>query len=90
MRGIGQLDHEARRGEYVRMETKHVAGIPVEIGGSGDPSPVTAYGTYLGIKASMKKLTGSDSLNRRFVPRQNGTPLFEVLGWFSTRWSVRQ
>ena len=30
--------------EYVRMETKHVTGIPVSMGGSGDPSPVTAYG----------------------------------------------
>lgn len=60
--GIGVQDIE-----YVRMETKHVAGIPVEIGGSGDPSPVTAYGTYLGIKASMKKLTGSDSLNKRRI-----------------------
>ncbi len=48
--------------EYIRMSTKHVTGIPVNMGGSGDPSPVTAYGTYLGIKASMKKLTGSDNL----------------------------
>ena len=28
--------------EYVRMETKHVTGIPESMGGSGDPSPVTA------------------------------------------------
>lgn len=48
--------------EYISMSTKHVTGIPVNMGGSGDPSPVTAYGTYLGIKASMKKLTGSDNL----------------------------
>jgi leucine dehydrogenase len=48
--------------EYINMETDHVTGIPVNMGGSGDPSPVTAYGTYLGIKASMKKLTGSDNL----------------------------
>lgn len=48
--------------EYVKMSTDHVTGIPEVMGGSGDPSPVTAYGTYLGMKASMKKATGSDSL----------------------------
>lgn len=53
--------------EYIRMETPHVTGIPVSMGGSGDPSPVTAYGTYLGMKASIKKLTGSDSLAGKSV-----------------------
>lgn len=48
--------------EYIAMETKHVTGIPVHKGGSGDPSPVTAYGTYMGIKATAKKVFGSDSL----------------------------
>lgn len=48
--------------EWVKMETDHVTGIPEVMGGSGDPSPVTAFGTYLGMKASMKKVTGSDSL----------------------------
>lgn len=53
--------------EYIRMETPHVTGIPVSMGGSGDPSPVTAYGTYLGIKASMKRLTGNDNLAGRNI-----------------------
>lgn len=48
--------------EYIAMETKHVTGIPLHKGGSGDPSPVTAYGTYMGIKATAKKVFGSDSL----------------------------
>jgi leucine dehydrogenase len=48
--------------EWIKMETDHVTGIPVSMGGSGDPSPVTAYGVYLGIKASLKKLTGSENL----------------------------
>lgn len=48
--------------EYISMETKHVMGKPFYLGGSGDPSPVTAYGVYLGMKASQKKLTGNDSL----------------------------
>jgi leucine dehydrogenase len=46
--------------DYVHMETDHVTGI---VGGSGDPSPVTAYGTYRGIKACALEKFGSDSLN---------------------------
>ncbi len=48
--------------EYIMMETRHVTGIPEETGGSGDPSPVTAYGTYVGMKACAHEVFGSDSL----------------------------
>ncbi len=48
--------------EYISMETKHVTGVPEYLGGSGDPSPVTAYGVYVGMKAACKKVYGSDSL----------------------------
>ncbi|HYG17706.1 MAG TPA: Glu/Leu/Phe/Val dehydrogenase dimerization domain-containing protein [Ohtaekwangia sp.] len=48
--------------EYIAMETKHVTGLPVSMGGGGDPSPVTAYGVYLGMKAAAKKAYGRDSL----------------------------
>ncbi len=48
--------------EYVRQQTTHVVGLPEYLGGSGDPSPVTAYGVYMGMKASNKEVTGSDSL----------------------------
>jgi len=48
--------------EYVRMETEYVTGIPESMGGSGDPSPVTAYGVYMGMKASAKFKWGSDNL----------------------------
>jgi leucine dehydrogenase len=53
--------------EYVKMETDHVTGIPVEIGGGGDPSPVTACGVYMGMKASAKFKWGSDDLNGKRV-----------------------
>ena len=53
--------------EYVKMETDHVTGIPVEMGGSGDPSPFTAYGVYIGMKASAKFKWGSDDLNGKRV-----------------------
>ncbi|MCX7607544.1 MAG: leucine dehydrogenase, partial [Bacteroidia bacterium] len=48
--------------EYIRMETNYVTGLPEEMGGSGDPSPVTAYGVYLGMKAAWKRVTGTESL----------------------------
>lgn len=53
--------------EYIGMETKYVTGLPETMGGSGDPSPVTAYGTYIGIKATAKKVYGNDSLNNKKV-----------------------
>ena len=69
--------------EYIRMETKHVAGLPESMGGSGDPSPVTAYGTYMGMKAAAKKAFGSDSLAGKRVAVQGvghvGTYLLEYL-----------
>jgi leucine dehydrogenase len=45
--------------DYVKMETEYVTGVA---GGSGDPSPVTAYGVYRGIKACAKEKYGSDSV----------------------------
>lgn len=48
--------------EWVRMETKYVTGISRALGGSGDPSPVTALGTYSGIRATVKKQLGKESL----------------------------
>ena len=48
--------------EHIRMETKHVTGIPEAMGGSGDPSPVTAFGVYVSMKSSAKECWGSDSL----------------------------
>jgi leucine dehydrogenase len=48
--------------EYIHMETPHVTGLPESMGGGGDPSPVTAYGVYMGMKAAAKKVYGSDSL----------------------------
>lgn len=52
---------------WVNMETNHVAGLP---GKSGDPSPVTAFGVYMGIKACAKQQFGSDSLAGKKVAVQ--------------------
>jgi leucine dehydrogenase len=51
----------------IQKETTTVAGLPEEMGGSGDPSPVTAYGVYCGMKAAAKTAYGSDDLNGRKV-----------------------
>jgi leucine dehydrogenase (EC 1.4.1.9) len=56
--------------EWVRMETKYVTGISRALGGSGDPSPVTALGVYMGMKAACKARYGNDSLNRKKVAMQ--------------------
>jgi leucine dehydrogenase len=56
--------------EWVQMETKYVTGIDRALGGGGDPSPVTAFGVYHGMKASMKELTGSDSLRGKAIAVQ--------------------
>lgn len=45
--------------DFVQMETEHAAGIA---GRSGDPSPVTAFGVYRGIKAAAKERYENDSL----------------------------
>ena len=50
--------------DYIHMETGHVVGMA---GKSGDPSPVTAYGTYRGMKACALKRYGTDSLADRSV-----------------------
>jgi len=50
--------------EYVHSETRHVAGLQ---GLSGDPSPVTGYGVYMGMKACARHRWGSDSLSGRTV-----------------------
>jgi len=49
--------------EWILQETRYVTGIPVYLGGSGDPSPVTAHGAFVGIKAAVKKVKGNDDLN---------------------------
>jgi len=56
--------------EYIRMETKHVTGIPESIGGSGDPSPVTARGVFMGIKATVKEFFGNDNLAGKSIAVQ--------------------
>jgi leucine dehydrogenase len=61
---------EVRDMEWVRMETKYVTGISRALGGSGDPSSVTALGTYMGIRACVHNVYGSDSVHGKKVAVQ--------------------
>ena len=69
--------------EYIRMETQHVTGVPESLGGAGNPAPYTAKGVYLGIKACVKEVFGTDELAGRSVVVQGtgnvGEHLVELL-----------
>ena len=48
--------------EQVASETAYVTGVTSRPGGSGDPSPVTAWGVFHGIRASVRQRLGKDSI----------------------------
>jgi leucine dehydrogenase len=50
--------------EYVFQETEHVVGVHQVHGGSGDPSPFTAYGVMQAIRASLQKRFGNEEVGR--------------------------
>lgn len=56
--------------EIVRRSTKHVTGLSRQDGGSGNPSPYTAYGVYLGIRAALGWKCGDDNVAGRSVAVQ--------------------
>jgi len=56
--------------EIVRRATKHVTGLSREMGGSGNPSPYTAYGVFLGIRAAMGWVFGDDNMAGRSIAVQ--------------------
>lgn len=56
--------------EIIRRATKYVTGLEKKDGGSGNPSPYTAYGVFLGIKAALGWTLGNDSCKGRVVAIQ--------------------
>ncbi len=46
----------------VRRATRYVLGMPVEAGGGGDPSPVTAFGVLCGLKALAEDVLARETL----------------------------
>ncbi|MBV7267794.1 Glu/Leu/Phe/Val family dehydrogenase [Winogradskyella luteola] len=53
--------------DIVRDVTPYVTGISESRGGAGNPSPITAYGVFMGMKAAAKFQYGSDVLEDRSV-----------------------
>ena len=53
--------------DLVRTVTPYVTGISEEKGGAGNPSPITAYGVFMGMKAAAKHAFGSEILEDRTV-----------------------
>jgi leucine dehydrogenase len=56
--------------DLIHEETDYVTGISPAFGSSGNPSPVTAYGVYVGMKAAAKEAFGSDSLEGKVIAIQ--------------------
>lgn len=56
--------------DLINLETEYVAGTASGKGASGNPSFVTAYGIYVGMKASAKEAFGTDSLKGKKVAIQ--------------------
>ncbi|HEY8543977.1 MAG TPA: Glu/Leu/Phe/Val dehydrogenase [Acidimicrobiales bacterium] len=53
--------------DLVRRETPYVTGVSESLGGSGDPSPATAWGVLWAMRATAERLWGSSSLAGRHV-----------------------
>ncbi|HQO73031.1 MAG TPA: Glu/Leu/Phe/Val dehydrogenase [Sedimentibacter sp.] len=52
---------------YINCETEYIVGLET---GSGNPSPVTAYGVFKGIQAALNEVYGSDDLTGKTVAIQ--------------------
>ena len=53
--------------DLVRTVTPYVTGISEDKGGAGNPSPITAYGVFMGMKAAAKYAYGNDDLENKVV-----------------------
>jgi leucine dehydrogenase len=53
--------------DLIRTVTPYVTGVSESLGGSGDPSPATAWGVYHALRAVAERLWGDSSLDGRHV-----------------------
>ncbi len=58
---------ETRDMDIIREITPHVTGISESKGGAGNPSPITAYGVYMGMKAAAKYKFGTENLEGKSI-----------------------
>ena len=66
--------------EYVFQETDNCVGVHQVHGGSGDPSPFTAFGTLQGIRASLQRKFGNEEVaNYSYAVQGVGHVGFELV-----------
>lgn len=71
---------------WIRRETKHVTGVGTHVGGSGNPSPVTAWGVFHGIRACLEVVYGAPDVEGRTVAIQGlGNVGFRLAGYLHER-----
>jgi len=58
---------ETKDMDLVRSVTPYVTGISEELGGAGNPSPITGYGVFMGMKAAAKIAYGIDRLEDKVI-----------------------
>jgi leucine dehydrogenase len=51
----------------IAERTAHVVGLPTETGGHGDPAEYTARGVYAGLRETLRRTTGSASVDGRRI-----------------------
>jgi len=56
---VGTTEQDMR---VIASVTKHITGLPISEGGSGDPSPATGWGVYQAMRACAKVALGTDDL----------------------------
>jgi leucine dehydrogenase len=65
--------------EFIHMETEHVVGLE---GRSGNPSPVTAWGAFHGIRAALKFKYGNDDITQyTFAVQGAGQTGYYLIGY---------
>lgn len=55
---------------FIQRETRFVTGSSQAMGGSGNPAPLTAWGVYHGIRASLEEIYGSPDVKGRTIAIQ--------------------
>lgn len=62
---------------WAQAETRYISGMPRENGFGGNPSPMTAYGVFVGIEAAVQQVLGRSGLSGMTVAVQG----LGAVGW---------
>lgn len=65
--------------DLLHTVTPHVTGLSESLGGKGNPSPITAHGVYMGMKAASQFAYGSNSLRGKTIYVQGIGHVGEIL-----------